>query len=64
MAQDVVVGATGIVPFSKKNEGTVDTIAASAILDLLRSDDIDPSVIGETYVGTAKGGSLTGQRSL
>lgn len=64
MPQEVVVVATGMVPFARRIEGSVDTIAAQAILSLFRSSDISPSVIGEAYVGTAKGGSLIGQRAL
>lgn len=62
--QEVVVVATGMVPFTKKSAGTVDTLGAEAILDLLRGSDVDPTAIDETYVGTAKGGSLVGQRAL
>lgn len=64
MPQEVVVVATGMVPFARRIEGSVDTIAAQAILSLFRSSGISPSVIGEAYVGTAKGGSLIGQRAL
>ena len=64
MLQEAVVVATGMVPFSKRASGTVDTLAASAVLDLLRSHRLDPGTIDETYVGTAKGGSLVGQRAL
>lgn len=64
MHQDVVVVATGMVPFSKRAPGTVDTLAANAVLDLMRSHQVDPTSIDETYVGTAKGGSLVGQRAL
>ncbi len=64
MHQEVVVVATGMVPFARRIEGSVDTIAAQAILNLLRASDIPPSSIGEAYVGSAKGGSLVGQRSL
>ena len=64
MSQEAVVVATGMVPFSKHAAGSVDTLAASAVLDLLRSNQLDPKTIDETYVGTAKGGSLVGQRAL
>ncbi|MEX1272242.1 MAG: thiolase family protein, partial [Acidimicrobiia bacterium] len=64
MSQEAVVAATGMVPFSKRAAGSVDTLAASAVLDLLRSSQLDPKTIDETYVGTAKGGSLVGQRAL
>ena len=64
MLQEVVVVATGMVPFTKRAPGSVDTLAASAVLDLLRTHDLDPAVIDESYVGTAKGGSLVGQRAL
>jgi acetyl-CoA acetyltransferase len=64
MTQDVVVAATGMIPFSKQLPGSVDTLAAAAVLDLLRTSGLDPNLIGEAYVGTAKGGSLVGQRAL
>lgn len=64
MTQDVVVAATGMIPFSKQLPGSVDTLAAAAVLDLLRTSGLDPKLIGEAYVGTAKGGSLVGQRAL
>ncbi|HSJ27718.1 MAG TPA: thiolase family protein [Acidimicrobiia bacterium] len=64
MPQDVVVAATGMVPFSKQADGTVDTLAAGAVRALLSSSDLDPRSIGEAYVGSAKGGSLVGQRAL
>lgn len=64
MQQEVVVAAVGSVPFAKEHPGSVDTVAASAILDLFRSSGIDSSIVEEAYVGSAKGGSLVGQRAL
>lgn len=64
MSHRALVVATGMTRFSKRIEGTPDTIAATAIGNLFDSSDIDRSVVGETYFGTAKGGSLIGQRSL
>jgi len=62
--RDIVVVATGMVPFAKQIEGSVDQIAARAIRTLLADSGMDPQLIDETYVGTAKGGSLIGQRAL
>lgn len=56
--------ATGMVPFAKKLDGGVDQLAARAVRALLDDSGLDPSVIDEAYVGTAKGGSLIGQRAL
>jgi len=64
MSRAVRVVATGMVPFSKRIEGSPDTIAAAAVRDLFAKSDADPSLLGEAYVGTAKGGSLIGQRAL
>jgi len=62
--QEVAVVATGMVPFSKEAEVSVDLLAAHAVRDLIRSSGIDPGLIEEAYFGTAKGGSLIGQRAL
>jgi len=64
LSRGVRVVATGMVAFSKRIEGSPDTIAASAIRNLFATSDADRSLVGETYVGTAKGGSLIGQRAL
>jgi acetyl-CoA acetyltransferase len=64
VSREVVVVAAGMVPFARRHDGDVDTIAATAINGLLRSSGIDRATIGEAYVGSAKGGSLVGQRAL
>ena len=64
MTQEVVVVAVGMVPFAKHIAGSVDTIGARAVRDVLHSHAITPAMIGEAYVGSAKGGSLVGQRTL
>lgn len=64
MTREVVVVAAGMVPFARRHDGDVDTIAAAAINDLLRSSGVDRATVGEAYVGSAKGGSLVGQRAL
>lgn len=64
MTQEVLIVATGMVPFAKQIPGTVDTIAAQAVRTMLHGNDIAPETVGEAYVGSAKGGSLVGQRSL
>lgn len=64
MSQDVVAVATGMVPFSKQSSQSVDLLAAEAVRDALRTSGADPTSIDEVYVGTAKGGSLIGQRGL
>lgn len=60
----VEVVAVGAVPFSKRIEGGVDTIAAEAVRDLLAGSGVAPDQIDEAYFGSAKGGSLVGQRAL
>lgn len=64
MNQDVVVVGTGMVPFSKRWEGSVDLLAATSVRELLRSSGLAPEQLDEAYVGTSKGGSLIGQRAL
>jgi len=64
MSREVVVVAAGLVPFARRHHGDLDTIAATAINDLLRSSGIDRETVAEAYVGSAKGGSLVGQRAL
>jgi acetyl-CoA acetyltransferase len=64
MTREAIVVAVGMVPFAKRIRGSVDTIAAQAVLDLFRTSDVTQSMIGEAYVGSAKGGSLVGQRAL
>lgn len=64
MDREIVAVATGMVPFAKQIEGSVDQIAARAVRTLLADSGMDPRLIDETYVGTAKGGSLIGQRAL
>lgn len=64
MDQEIVVVATGMVPFAKQIEGSVDQIAARAVRRLIADSGLDARLIDETYVGTAKGGSLIGQRAL
>jgi acetyl-CoA acetyltransferase len=64
MSADVRVVATGMVPFRSKAPGSVDQLAASAVQALFNESDVDRSLVDEAYLGTAKGGSLIGQRSL
>jgi len=61
---EVVVAATGIVPFSKETPLSVDMLAAGAVRNLFDGSGLDPGLVEEAYVGTAKGGGLIGQRSL
>ena len=61
---EVVVGATGMVPFRKEAPESADLLAARAIRNLLADSSIDPSLVEEAYFGTAKGGGLLGQRAL
>lgn len=56
--------ATGLVPFVRRSDSPVDFLAALAVRDLFDQSDLDRALIQETYVGTAKGGSLIGQRAL
>ena len=62
--QEVMVVATGMVPFSKEADVSADLLAAGAVRDLVRSSGFDPGLVEEAYFGTAKGGSLIGQRAL
>lgn len=55
--------ATGFVPFSKQYPGSVDLLGAAAVRAALRRNDLRAR-IQEVYVGSSKGGSLVGQRSL
>ena len=69
MNRSVCVVAAGATAFARRLPGSVDTIAATAVLDALHtravdSAAIDPAAIDEVYVGSAKGGSLVGQRAL
>ena len=59
-----VVVATGMVPFCKQAPESADLLAARAIRRLLADGPVDPDVVEEVYVGSAKGGGLIGQRSL
>jgi acetyl-CoA acetyltransferase len=56
--------ATGMVPFPRRSDSTVDLLAARAVRDLFDSSGLDRSLVQEAYVGTSKGGSLIGQRAL
>ena len=62
--RDVVVVAAGAVPFQRQSELAVDELAAAAIRTTLAQAPIARGYIDEVYLGTAKGGSLLGQRSL
>ncbi len=62
--QEVAVVAVGMVPFSKESDLSPDLLAAHAVRTLFRSNGIDPGIVQEAYFGTAKGGSLIGQRAL
>lgn len=61
---DVRVVATGMVPFAKQHEGSVDLLAARAVRTLFADTDLDPAEVQEVHVGSAKGGGLIGQRAL
>jgi benzoylsuccinyl-CoA thiolase BbsB subunit len=52
------------VPFRRRADETVDLLAARAVRRALDELSVDPNVIEECYIGTAKGGSLIGQRAL
>lgn len=56
--------ATGMVPFQRRSDSPVDLLAARAVRALFDSSGLDRSLVQEAYVGTAKGGSLIGQRAL
>ncbi len=62
--QDVLVVATGMIPFAKESPGSADLLAAAAVRNLMSGSAIDPRLIDEAYFGSAKGGGLIGQRSL
>lgn len=64
MNEDVLVVGTGIVPFSKRSDMSVDLLGATAVRHAIRSTGLNPELIQEAYVGSAKGGSVIGQRSL
>lgn len=64
MSREVVVVASGMIPFQRQHSDNVDIMGARAVLALLRDFSIDPALIDETYAGTSKGGSLIGQRAL
>lgn len=61
---DVRVVAGGMVPFAKRIDGSVDEVAARAVRRLFAGSSAVPDMVDEAYVGTAKGGSLMGQRAL
>lgn len=56
--------ATGMIPFSRRSQEPVDLLAAQAVRNLFSASGIDRALIQEAYVGSAKGGSLVGQRGL
>ncbi len=62
--RDVVVAATGMVPFRKEADASVDMLAAAAVRDLVSTSGLDTAIVDEVYVGSAKGGGLIGQRAL
>ena len=62
--QEAMVVATGMVPFTKEAQVSADLLAAYAVRDLIQSSGFDPHLVEEAYFGTAKGGSLIGQRAL
>lgn len=64
MSDGVRVVAVGMTPFVRRSSASVDLLAAQAIREALDDGGIDGSLIEEVYLGTAKGGSLTGQRAL
>lgn len=64
MDGDIVVVASGMIPFARQHSDNVDIMAARAVLALIRESGIDPDLIEEVYAGTSKGGSLIGQRAL
>lgn len=64
MSGHPVIAGTGAVPFSKAYSGSVDALAAAAVLDLFKHSEVPPSAVEEVYVGSAKGGGLIGQRAL
>jgi benzoylsuccinyl-CoA thiolase BbsB subunit len=53
-----------MVPFARRSDTPVDLLAARAIRTLFDTSGLDRSLVQETYVGSAKGGSLIGQRAL
>jgi acetyl-CoA acetyltransferase len=56
--------ATGMVPFQRRSDSPVDLLAARAVRTLFDDSDLDRALVQEAYFGTAKGGSLIGQRAL
>lgn len=62
--RDVRVVATGMVPFSKEAPVSVDLLASGAVRELFDGTQIDAGHVDEVYIGSAKGGSLIGQRAL
>ena len=64
MGRPVVVVATGVVPFVREAGGGVDLLAGRVVRELVATGGLDVELIEEAYVGTAKGGSLIGQRGL
>ena len=64
MSRRVLVVATGMVPFAREAESSVDHLVARAVRNLVDTSGLDGALVDEAYVGTAKGGSLIGQRGL
>ena len=63
MSSVVVAGAV-VVPFRKEFDGSVDELGAVALRQLRLETGINADDVDEVHVGSAKGGSLVGQRSL
>jgi benzoylsuccinyl-CoA thiolase BbsB subunit len=53
-----------MVPFQRRSDVPVDHLAARAVRTLFDESGLDRALIQEVYVGSAKGGSLVGQRAL
>jgi len=60
----VLVAGAAVVPFVRASPLSVDQLAASAITAVLAETPAFRSLVEEVYVGSAKGGSLIGQRAL
>lgn len=64
MTERARVVAVGMTQFAREVAGSPDIIAARAIRDMFASSSIDPALVEQSYFGSAKGGSLIGQRAL